>query len=1426
MKRFLSFLLVLVMVVSLIPARFFSITVNAATNSFAGGSGTADDPYLIETKEHLNNVRNDLGAHYKLIADIIFTDADFAIGGKYYNSGNAWIPIGASTAAPFTGIFDGNGKSIKALRVKATTSEIIYAGLFGCCSGGRISNLTMEGGSIEVNGSTKVYAGGICAYSSNTYFIGCNNTNNLVVIVHAESTGVEPYSYVGGISGYGGNCENCENSGNITTEVKVYNDDYDFAYCGGIVGGYSGAISNCANYGSISATSMSTWTAACLDVGGIVGSSSKTISCCKNFGDVSCSANNMTSAYAGGICGSFSGSLLEQSYNSGIVEGPHAGGIAGSLRHGTISNCYNLSEIISSDYIGGIVGYITYNGEVNNCYNVGMLNGSDNSVRIGGITGYMSSGISVNCYFIDTATSGTGRGSATTVKLSADEMRQNVSYVGYDFVNVWEFKEKNHYLYPTLINNPYYDGDFAGGSGTETDPYIIQNKKHLNNVRNYPDAHFKMGANIVFADSDFATDGAFYNDGKGWVPIEEFSGVFDGAGHSIQNLFFDIDTTRNYAGLFATNAGVIKNLSVENVDFTADATYTNLNKNVSIDVGAIVGHSSGTISNCFASGTIQAFASLGGTNASTSYTADVCGGGLVGSLSVTGTITNCYNTASVTVKSTASQPTPCAGGIAGEVLGTVSHSYNVGIVTASFAGGIAGNLSSSGEISDCYYSEKSTKGVGYGVDNCVKCTLENMIQVSTYSGFDFTNTWTFNDQNGYPYPVLQNGVVPTLQNNSTEFAGGTGLPWNPYLISTKEHLNNVRNHLDACFKMTCDIEFNDADFKSGGIFYNSGKGWKPIGDHWNSTFKGTFDGNNKKIINLQINDAINTDRDTGLFGYNSGTIKNLIISDSHIASISYPSNIGCIVGQNEYNGIVENCITINSKLTSSAGDAIGGIVGYNEGIIRDCTNQATITSSTAARVGGICGSNAGGGSLIGLIQRCNNSGRITLGAPSEQGARVGGIAGSNGSESIIEYSANTGVVSVNAESALVGGIAGELYGTIQQCYNTGSVEVTTKNTVYVGGILGLNESGTIENSYNTASVSGTRTGYSGDVYVGGIVGKHESVLDTLNCYTLGSVSGKGSSSATYVGYVCGYNATSTIENCYYLGIVDGGSGFGDYSTMHGKNVAVLKNQNTYTGFDFTDIWTIAGNSDYPFPELVATSMVYKKDVISIQIESIPTKREYVQNYESLDIAGGTLKVTYKYDEYAVIPLSDATVSGFDNSVVGKQSITVSYLGHTTELEVEIIQKSLERIEVTTLPNKTTYYMGEALSTEGLGVTAYYNDNTCETVTDYSINGATSMLGTNKITVAWHDKLCTFDITVICVPGDIDGDQAVTQDDAVYLLLHTMFGETFYPLNNAPADIDGSGAVDQDDAVYLLLHTMFGEAFYPLSTPALPAKTEE
>ncbi len=85
----------------------------------------------------------------------------------------------------------------------------------------------------------------------------------------------------------------------------------------------------------------------------------------------------------------------------------------------------------------------------------------------------------------------------------------------------------------------------------------------------------------------------------------------------------------------------------------------------------------------------------------------------------------------------------------------------------------------------------------------------------------------------------------------------------------------------------------------------------------------------------------------------------------------------------------------------------------------------------------------------------------------------------------------------------------------------------------------------------------------------------------------------------------------------------------------------------------------------------------------------------------------------------------------------------------------------------------------------------------------------------EITVCQGNAVYTAIFARTYIAGDVNGDGKVDQDDVVYLLLHTMFGEAFYPLNNAPGDIDGNGKIQQDDAVYLLLHTMFGEAFYPL-----------
>ena len=65
-------------------------------------------------------------------------------------------------------------------------------------------------------------------------------------------------------------------------------------------------------------------------------------------------------------------------------------------------------------------------------------------------------------------------------------------------------------------------------------------------------------------------------------------------------------------------------------------------------------------------------------------------------------------------------------------------------------------------------------------------------------------------------------------------------------------------------------------------------------------------------------------------------------------------------------------------------------------------------------------------------------------------------------------------------------------------------------------------------------------------------------------------------------------------------------------------------------------------------------------------------------------------------------------------------------------------------------------------------------------------------------------------------GDVDGSKSLNTEDAVYLLLHVLFGEKEYPTTaGVSCDIDGNGAVNTEDAVYLLLHVLFGAADYPL-----------
>ena len=257
---------------------------------------------------------------------------------------------------------------------------------------------------------------------------------------------------------------------------------------------------------------------------------------------------------------------------------------------------------------------------------------------------------------------------------------------------------------------------FTQGRGTKEEPWLIENAEQLaylaqqvNNGTDYKWNHF-----LLFSDLDL--------NGNEWMPIgtdsNPFWGGFDGGGHTITGMTITGDG--DYVGLF----GECRN-------FTADSSYI---KSVTVKGANISGHSH-----------VGAIAGEG-ANISDCYSienticAAWCVGGICGSL--TGNISGCYNSSSVSGNST-------AGGIMGSAssertVGVVEYCYNIGAVTVrqqdSSVGGITGASAHRYNISNCLNCGKIT-GNGKNVGGIAGSTDSNYMNFigNCYYNSDLNN---------------------------------------------------------------------------------------------------------------------------------------------------------------------------------------------------------------------------------------------------------------------------------------------------------------------------------------------------------------------------------------------------------------------------------------------------------------------------------------------------------------------------------------------------------------------------------------------------------------------------------------------------------------------------------------------------------------
>ncbi|MCB5230340.1 MAG: GLUG motif-containing protein [Candidatus Cloacimonas sp.] len=733
----------------------FLIGVIGLYAEFAGGSGTEENPWLIETAEHLNNIRNYEGTqgfdkYFEQIADI-------DLGVYPWNEGEGWEPIG-DKENPFYGHYDGNEFSISNLYINRP--ELDNVGLFGYCMGAELINVKLQ--EVDVTGCK--WVGGLLGdLSGIEESVGV--FSELGKVSNCSVTGrIAGSSRVGGLIGY--TIGSTISRSGSCVEVTVNHKDEEYKpMLGGLIGmlSYSADIYDCYARGSVEDNKEDRDHRA----GGLIGAVWSEDAIIKNCYTSLESELREFCGYGGEVISCYHD--LKLNVTKGAIYRTTE-----ELKYPYAKNTYvdwDFEETWSTDYTHKLNdGFPLHLSTKNVPYNASNPVPNDGEESV--FSGVLSWEPTYN-EKIDNSPKG------FLLSLGTDNPPTNIKY-NYDIAGLAQYKIEEQLEY----NTTYYwkvipynklgeaedipvwsfttyqtdEGDFAGGFGTEADPWKVQTAEQLNLVRKYveTETHFIQIDNIDL------------NEEEGWEPIgiyynyfddygsELFNGVYDGNGYHISGLYIN-NTDVNYIGLFVgVKNGVIKNLYVKDANITGRSAIGG--------IAGIIGKES-RIENCHFSGEITGKSRLGGIVGESRHSL----------------IEKCSNLGNIKGLSV-------LGGIGGFFVETnLSNSFNLGYIEGEFdigglVGGIEPGIDSKCEIIKCYsagkvsgsaitrpyvgsgafdYSLSYWDTITVGLDNDfyeIAKTTEEMTYPygeNTYVDWDFDNIWKHDcdhsKNDGYPY---------------------------------------------------------------------------------------------------------------------------------------------------------------------------------------------------------------------------------------------------------------------------------------------------------------------------------------------------------------------------------------------------------------------------------------------------------------------------------------------------------------------------------------------------------------------------------------------------------------------------------------------------------------------------------------------------
>ena len=925
------------------------------------------------------------------------------------------------------------------------------------------------------------------------------------------------------------------------------------------------------------------------NVGGLVGDNSGAISGSHSNGPVNGVAGisidsvqsylgNIGGVQLGGLAGVSEGAI-NSSYSTSSVtpalgyNGYNIGGLVGA-QSGAIYNSYSTGSITGYQWVGGLVGCsCDSHAVISNSYSASSVT-QTGGIASGGLVGLEDGGLISNSYSVGSRLVGTtyyDQGAVTITNsnvLTRSQMLQSSNFSGFNFTATAGATGNNWVMLDVdgTLNN-------AGGSAGSTLPMLASEySTSISNAHQLQLVSMSRGVNYTLANniSAIATSTSADVWNSTFIPINAFSGVFDGRGYAINDLKINLPSDFQ-VGLFksTTSAATVENIILNSVDVTGRQ-----------DVAGLVGGNHGLISNAHSTGTIYAtdltYAGTGGLvgyayttslikDSSSSGNVSSVGfslGGLLGGQENNAIVRNSFSDATVSsahawgeigglVGTNGSgatiQGSYATGSVNGTILvgglvgknsgGSINTSYASGVVAGQArVGGLVGSNVLGGTIVDSYASGSVTGRavvgglVGYndgsisssvqGVPSTyatgtVVSTSNNVSGANTSNDDDAGGLVGLNDVNGHIADAYATGSVTDLFTGTGYWSNVGGLVgWNAGSIA--------RSHASGATQGTAEVGglvgvnwggTIDQSYATGAVHALIDSGGGLVGYAASPSSR-------SQITNSYATGAVTVATNTagGLVGMNGGDISNSYAT----GAVNSQTNVGGLIGYNDNTGSSTGNVQTSYATGSVVGtNEVGGLVGFNLASVED--SYATGSVHGQYEVGGLVGRNNGsisGTALIDLTYTTYASGHVVGGS----GQYTGGLVGQNTGS--IDHTMATGVVTGGTEQN-TGGLVGSNYytGSISYSFATGAVSGAIQHT---GGLVGWT-GGTVDHSYATGSVTG-------DNKVGGLAGINGGTI--TNSYATGSVSGHDA-----IGGLIGGNWEDThprtIEDSYATGSVSG-----------------------------------------------------------------------------------------------------------------------------------------------------------------------------------------------------------------------------------------------------------------------------------------------